>query len=497
MKVGFYGHVRQYHNIKAEIDANIQKVLESGEYVQGPMNKQFEKEFADYSGTKYSIPCGNGTDALWLVLMALGVGEGDEVITNANTFFATAEAIWIAGATAVLVDCDPKTKCIDPAKIEAAITRKTRCIMPVHLYGQCCDMPAIKKIADKYKLWVIEDNAQAIDAAGDTFKIGELSDAVATSFIIQKNLGCFGDGGAIVTNNEQVNRVTKLLRAHGVNRISLGVQSLDEPLLERLGRIHTRGQVFKAFDALRQAGFDNLNVDLMFALPGQTMDTWRATLDEALALGSEHLSSYEVIYEEDAPLFAQLRAGQFAVDEDLACAMYKEWLDRAAAAGFRPYEIANLARHRGASPDAGAPADPEIPDRACQHNVNYWRGGAFHGVGPSATSYIGGVRTKNWSNTALYCEHLEQGRRPVESSEQLSPLARAGETAAFGLRMAAGWPFAEFQRVTGFDLRDGWREDMEKLVAQGWGRHTPERFQLTRAGLRFADTAAEMFLRPN
>ena len=215
MKVPFYGHVRQYNNIKSEIDANIKTVIESGEYVHGPMNKQFEKEFADFSGTKYSIPCGNGTDALWLTLMALGIGEGDEVITNANTFFATAEAIWIAGATVVMIDCDPKTKCIDPAKIEAAITRKTKCIMPVHLYGQCADMPAIKKIADKYKLWVIEDNAQAIDAAGDTFKIGELSDAVATSFIIQKNLGCFGDGGAIVTNNEQVNRVTKLLRAHG------------------------------------------------------------------------------------------------------------------------------------------------------------------------------------------------------------------------------------------------------------------------------------------
>jgi dTDP-4-amino-4,6-dideoxygalactose transaminase len=214
-EVKFYGHVRQYNEMKADIDANIKKVLESGEYVHGPMNKQFEKEFAEFSGTKYSIPCGNGTDALWLVLMALGIGEGDEVITNANTFFATAEAIWIAGATAVLVDCDPKTKCIDPAKIEAAITRKTRCIMPVHLYGQCCDMPAIKKIADKYKLWIVEDNAQAIGAAGDTFKIGELSDAVATSFIIQKNLGCFGDGGAIVTNNEQVNKVTKLLRAHG------------------------------------------------------------------------------------------------------------------------------------------------------------------------------------------------------------------------------------------------------------------------------------------
>ncbi len=215
MKVSFYGHVRQYQAIQKEIDANIQKVLMSGEYVHGPMNKQFEKEFAEFSGTKYSIPCGNGTDAIWLSLMALGIGPGDEVITNANTFFATAEAIWIAGATAVLIDCDPKTKCIDPAKIEAAITRKTRCIIPVHLYGQCADMPAIKKIADQHKLWVIEDNAQAIDAAGDTFKIGELSDAVATSFIIQKNLGCFGDGGAIVTNNEQVNRVSKLLRAHG------------------------------------------------------------------------------------------------------------------------------------------------------------------------------------------------------------------------------------------------------------------------------------------
>jgi UDP-2-acetamido-2-deoxy-ribo-hexuluronate aminotransferase len=215
MKVGFYGHVRQYKNIQAEIDANIQKVLLSGEYVHGPMNKQFEKEFAEFSGTKYAIPCGNGTDALWLTLMAMGIGPGDEVITNANTFFATAEAIWIAGATAVLIDCDPQTKCIDPAKIEAAITRRTRCIIPVHLYGQCADMPAIKKIADKHKLWVLEDNAQAIDAAGDTFKIGELSDAVATSFIIQKNLGCFGDGGAIVTNNEQICKVTKLLRAHG------------------------------------------------------------------------------------------------------------------------------------------------------------------------------------------------------------------------------------------------------------------------------------------
>jgi dTDP-4-amino-4,6-dideoxygalactose transaminase len=218
MQVGFYGHVRQYTNIKQEIDANIQRVIESGEYVQGPMLKQFEKELADFHGLSYAIGTGNGTDSIWLTLMALGIGPGDEVITHPNTFFATAEAIWIAGATAVFVDCDPLTKCIDPAKIEAAITPKTKAIIPVHLYGQVADMPAIKKIADKHNLRVIEDNAQAIDAAGDTFKIGELSDAVSVSFIIQKNLGTFGDGGAVITNNADIDAKVRKLRNHGSSK---------------------------------------------------------------------------------------------------------------------------------------------------------------------------------------------------------------------------------------------------------------------------------------
>lgn len=217
MKVEFYGHLRQYNNIRAEIDANLQEVIQSGQFVLGPMLKRFEGEFAAYSGTKHAIGVGNGTDAIWLALMALGIGPGDECITNANTFFATAEAIWIAGATAVLVDCDPKTKCIDPARIEAAITPKTRAIVPVHLYGQCADMKAIAKIAAKNKLRVIEDNAQGIGAHGDGFKIGQLSDAVATSFIIQKNLGTFGDGGAIVTNNSDLDARVRKLRNHGSN----------------------------------------------------------------------------------------------------------------------------------------------------------------------------------------------------------------------------------------------------------------------------------------
>ena len=282
----------------------------------------------------------------------------------------------------------------------------------------------------------------------------------------------------------------RLLRGAGVNRISMGVQSLDEALLDRLGRIHSRSQVFDSFAALRAAGFANLNLDLMFAIPGQNLAVWQTTLREALALGSEHLSSYEVIYEEDTPLFAQLKAGRFDVDEDLACDMYEALVDAAGGAGLRQYEVANFARHAGPGPAV-------VPDHACQHNVNYWRGGSFHGLGPGATGCVRGVRTRNWANTGLYCDQLERGRRAIESHETLSARARAGEVAAFGLRMNAGWPFADFERLTGFDLRGEWAADLAWLVAQGFGEITPEAFRLTRRGLRFADLAAERCLRPD
>jgi oxygen-independent coproporphyrinogen-3 oxidase len=292
----------------------------------------------------------------------------------------------------------------------------------------------------------------------------------------------------------------RLLRSAGVNRVSMGVQSLHAALLERLGRIHSREMAFNSFDFLRQAGFDNLNLDLMFAIPGQTLEMWRETLAEALAMGSEHLSSYEVIYEEDTALYAQLEAGEFAVEEDLACAMYDELVERATAAGFRRYEVANFARaaRTPASPADGAGrrgGDSDLPGYACRHNVNYWRGGSFYGLGPSATSYVRGVRTKNWSNTPLYCDQLALGKRAIESREQLAPLARAGETAAFGLRMAAGWPFAQFEETTGHDLRRHWAAEMDQLTRQGWGQQSADRFSLTPLGLRFADAAAQLFLR--
>jgi len=284
----------------------------------------------------------------------------------------------------------------------------------------------------------------------------------------------------------------RLLRSGGVNRISMGVQSLNEALLDRLGRVHTRQMAFKSFDILRQAGFDNLNLDLMFAIPGQTLEVWRETVNEAIAMGSEHLSSYEVIYEEDTPLYEQLKAGKVDANEDLACAMYEELVECATTGGLRQYEVANFARHNTINYQLSTIS---LPTHACRHNVNYWRGGSFYGLGPSATTYVRGVRTRSWSDTQRYCQQLEQGQRAVESSEELAPLARAGETAAFGLRMVEGWPFEQFLQTTGYDLRREWADDMNQLVQQGWGRILPDRFQLTRPGLRFADAAARLFLR--
>jgi dTDP-4-amino-4,6-dideoxygalactose transaminase len=277
MNVSFYGHVRQYQNIQPEIDANLKEVLASGQYVMGPMLKRFEREFAAYHGMKYAVGVGNGTDALWLAFLALGIGPGDECITTTNTFFATAEAIWVANATAVFVDSDPRTNCIDPSKIEAAITPQTKAIVPVHLYGQCADMKAIRRIADKHKLLVIEDNAQGIGAAGHGFRIGELSDAVCTSFIIQKNLGTFGDGGAVVTNHEYVDRAIRRLRNHGSEKRSchsMGYNSrLDDlhagVLSAKLRHIDEWNDLRRKWAARYTAGLEGArHLVLPYAMPG-------------------------------------------------------------------------------------------------------------------------------------------------------------------------------------------------------------------------------------
>lgn len=280
----------------------------------------------------------------------------------------------------------------------------------------------------------------------------------------------------------------RLLREAGVNRMSIGVQSFNPEMLARLGRVHSREMIFKSYDILRAAGVNNVSIDLMFAIPGQTLEMWRETLAEALALQSEHISCYELIYEEDTPFFEQLNAGKCAVNEDLACVMYEELLSATAAAGFAQYEVANFARGQQEE-------TLDVPQLACRHNVNYWRGGFYHGLGPSAAAYVNGIRTKNRPDTVAYCEALERGERAIESTDELSPIARAGEIAAFGLRMTSGWPLAVFKQRTGFDLTSEWAADIERLCALGYAVLDTDRFKLTQKGLRFADWAAELFLR--
>ncbi len=271
LKVGFYGHVRQYHNLRAEIDQAIHEVLESGTYVLGPQVEKFENELARTMNQKEAVGVNSGTDALLLVFVALGIGPGDEVITVSNTFFATAEAIWLAGATPVFVEIDPRTRNIDVTKIEAAITPRTRAIVPVHLYGLAADMRAISRIARAHKLFVIEDCAQAIAARGDSFAIGELSDAVCLSFIIQKNLGCFGDGGAVTTNNKELATALRKLRNHGSLKRSihsLGYNSRLDELHAAVLRVKLRHlEEWTELRRVRAGEYDAMLADLPLVLP--------------------------------------------------------------------------------------------------------------------------------------------------------------------------------------------------------------------------------------
>ena len=206
---------RQYTSIKEEIDTIVLKVLASGAYILGDTVKAFEEAYADYIGVNYAVGVGNGTDALVIALKSLNIGKADEVITTAMSFFATAEAIAAVGATPVFVDCTEDTFLIDPQKIEEKITVKTKAIIPVHLYGQCADMDTILGIAEKYKLYVIDDAAQAAGAEYKGKKAGSMGDIGCFSFFPTKNLGCAGDGGIIVTNQKSVYRKSRAYRVHG------------------------------------------------------------------------------------------------------------------------------------------------------------------------------------------------------------------------------------------------------------------------------------------
>ena len=213
----------QYEDIKDSVNTSVIDVIESTAFINGPKVHEFQKNLEDYLGVKHVIPCANGTDALQIAMMGLGLKPGDEVITADFTFAATVEVIALLGLTPVLVDVEPDTFNIDIEAIKKAITPKTKAIVPVHLFGQCANMEAIMKIAEEHNLFVIEDNAQAIGANytfsdGTKAKAGTLGHASSTSFFPSKNLGCYGDGGAIFTNDDDVAHKIRGIVNHGMYR---------------------------------------------------------------------------------------------------------------------------------------------------------------------------------------------------------------------------------------------------------------------------------------
>lgn len=224
----------QQTRIKDKIDAGIQRVLAHGQYILGPEVSELEERLAAFTGAKYCISCANGTDALQIVQMALGIGPGDEVITPGFTYIATAETVALLGAKPVYVDIDPRTYNLDPQLLEAAITPRTKAIIPVSLYGQCADLDAINAIAAKHGIPVIEDAAQSFGATYKGKRSCNLTTVSCTSFFPSKPLGCYGDGGAIFTSDEALATVIRQIARHGQDRryhhIRVGVNSRIDTL---------------------------------------------------------------------------------------------------------------------------------------------------------------------------------------------------------------------------------------------------------------------------
>jgi dTDP-4-amino-4,6-dideoxygalactose transaminase len=213
----------QYEHIQEEVNKAILNVIETTTFINGPEVKGFQADLEKYLGVKHVIPCANGTDALQIAMMALGLKPGDEVITPSYTYIATTEVMALLGLKPVFVDVDPKTFCINPNLIEQKITSKTKLIVPVHLYGQAANMDEILAIAKKHNLFVVEDNAQAIGCDythkdGTVSKTGTMGDIGCTSFFPSKNLGCYGDGGAICTNNDELATILRMVANHGQSK---------------------------------------------------------------------------------------------------------------------------------------------------------------------------------------------------------------------------------------------------------------------------------------
>jgi dTDP-4-amino-4,6-dideoxygalactose transaminase len=299
----------QYARLKTEIDPAVHEVLASCAFVLGPNVKAFEDEAAAYLGVKHAIGCASGTDALHLALRAAGVGEGDEVITSAFTFIATAEAIAYVGAKPVFVDIDPRTFNITPEAIEAAITDRTRAVMPVHLFGQPANMAGIKAVCETHTLLLIEDCAQSFGATIQGRQTGSLGLAAGFSFFPSKNLGCYGDGGLVTTQSDEIAAKVKMLRNHGSDvryyHDAIGYNSRLDEIQAAILRVKLRH--IGEFNAGRRRAA-HLYSELMADLPVETPH------EDGLGVHVYH--QYTLLSDRREAIMAALQK------EGIACAIY-------------------------------------------------------------------------------------------------------------------------------------------------------------------------------
>ena len=261
----------------------------------------------------------------------------------------------------------------------------------------------------------------------------------------------------------------RTLRRLGVNRISMGVQSWDPALLSVLGRVHSTEQAGRSYEILREAGFDNVNLDLMFAIPTQTLAQWAATLEKTIALNPEHISAYCLSYEEDTAFFRRFQAGEYTQDKNWDADLFEMTLDRLEAAGYEPYEISNHAR----------------PGRACLHNLAYWEGADYLGLGPSAFSTCGPNRWQNLTDTEAYSTRILNGQSAIGFREELDEATRLTEKIAFGLRTNRG---------VAASLLTPWQAVVEEYLSEGFFQRAGTQIKLTRKGKLVADTLAEAFV---
>lgn len=299
----------QYAQLKDEIDQGIQDVLESCAFILGPNVQAFEREAAAYLGVKHAIGCASGTDALHLALLAAGIGPGDEVITSAFTFIATAEAIRYVGATPVFVDIDPQTFNIDPAAIPAAISARTKAVMPVHLFGQPANIPALAALCEQHGLLLIEDCAQSFGATIDDQQTGAFGLAAGFSFFPSKNLGAYGDGGLVTTQSDSLAAHIKTLRNHGSEvryyHDMIGYNSRLDEMQAAILRVKLRH--IEEFNAGRRRAA-HLYSELMADLP--------VTTPHEDGLGVHVYHQYTLLSDQRDAIMAALQK------EQIACAIY-------------------------------------------------------------------------------------------------------------------------------------------------------------------------------